>query len=294
MTYPPQQPGPHGQQPQPGGPYGQQPPQQPGYGQQPQPGYGQPQPGYGQQPPQPGYGAPQPGYGQPQQDPFGHQGPPSGGFQQQPPSGGFGQQGPYGQPGPYGQQQPGFGGPGYGGPPPKKSNTGLIIGVVIGVLVLVGGGITAAVLLSGSDSGDSGNSASSDPGSSDSGKSGGNDDADVKKVAEEYIGAATSRNESKAKSLMCKAALDEAAELERNATEDQKKLAEELKKLPVPKLTYKGATVSGDTAKVKINSVATFGGKTQNVDVDYTFKKESGKWKYCQLVKDLKLPKPSN
>ena len=55
MTYPPQQPGPYGQQPPPGGPYGQQPPQQPGYGQQPPPGYGQqPQPGYGQQPqPQP-------------------------------------------------------------------------------------------------------------------------------------------------------------------------------------------------------------------------------------------------
>ncbi|MEV6239553.1 hypothetical protein [Lentzea sp. NPDC051838] len=128
MTYPPQQPGPYGQQPN---PYGQQPQQPP---------YGQPQPGYGQQPP-PGYGQqPQPGYGQPQQDPFGQQGPQSGGFPQQ----------GYGQP-QYGQQ-PGYGGPGgFGGPPPKKSNTGLIIGVIVGVLVLVGGGVTAAVLLSGDD-----------------------------------------------------------------------------------------------------------------------------------------------
>jgi hypothetical protein len=275
MTYPPQQPGPHGQQPQPGGPYGQQPPQQPGWGQQPQPGYGQP--------PQPGYGQPQPGYGQPQQDPFGQQGPPSGGFQQQ---------GPYGQqPGPYGQQ-PGFGGPGFGGPPPKKSKTGLIIGVAAAVVLLVGGGITAAVLLSGDDSSSSSNTAS-DSGSSDSGKSSGNDEGDVKKVAEEYIAAVTSRNESKGKSLSCKAVLDEAAELEKNLTEEQRKLAEEFKKMPVPKLTYKGATVSGDTAKVKINTVASFGGQTADTDVDYTFKKESGKWKYCQLVKDLKLPTPT-
>ncbi|MGQ0839031.1 hypothetical protein [Actinokineospora sp.] len=52
MTYPPQQPGPYGQDP-----------------------YGQQQPGYGQQPGQ--YGQQQPGYGQPQQfgqDPYGHPG----------------------------------------------------------------------------------------------------------------------------------------------------------------------------------------------------------------------------
>jgi hypothetical protein len=92
-----------------GAPYGGVPGQgQPGYGQQPggQPGYGQQpggQPGYGPQPGgQPGYG-PQPGgqpqYGQPQ----------------------------YGQPGPYGQ-------PPY---PPRKSNTGLIVGLVGGAMALV-------------------------------------------------------------------------------------------------------------------------------------------------------------
>lgn len=75
----------------------------------PQPPYGQPQ--YGQQP---GFGQP-PGYGQPQygQPQYGQQPPPP-----------YGQQ-PYGQP-PYGQQ-------GYGAP--KKSRTGLILG--LGGLVLV-------------------------------------------------------------------------------------------------------------------------------------------------------------
>lgn len=122
MAYPPQQPGfDPNQQP----PYGQQ----PGYGQQPQqPGYGQSQPqqpGYGQsQPQQPGYGAPQqPGYGQSQ--------PP--GYGQTPPPGGYGQQQPgYGAP----QQQPG----GFGQPlppAPKKSKTGLIVGVGGGAVVLI-------------------------------------------------------------------------------------------------------------------------------------------------------------
>ncbi|MEV3935674.1 hypothetical protein AB0K52_06830 [Glycomyces sp. NPDC049804] len=118
MAYPPQQPGfdPNQQQPQ----YGQQ----PGYGQQPppqQPGYGVPQqPGYGQAPQQPGYGVPpqQPGYGQA-------------------PQAGYGQQPGYGAP----QQQPGFGSP--LPPAPKKSKTGLIVGIGAGALVV----IVAIVLL---------------------------------------------------------------------------------------------------------------------------------------------------
>ena len=49
--------------------------------------------------------------------------------------------------GPY-PQQPGY--PGQWGPPPapRGPRTGLIIGVILGVLVLVGGGITAVVLTS--------------------------------------------------------------------------------------------------------------------------------------------------
>lgn len=111
MTYPPQ----------PGQPYGQDP-----QGQQPQPGgwdqtqqYGQPQQ-YGQQQ----------GWDQTQQ------------YQQQPqqgwdPNQQYQQQGwdPNNQGYPQGQ----------GGPPPQKSKTGLIIGIVIGVVVLIAFGVTGFV-----------------------------------------------------------------------------------------------------------------------------------------------------
>ncbi|SDM20280.1 Rv0361 family membrane protein [Allokutzneria albata] len=133
MTYPPQQP--YGGQPD---PYNQG-----GQGQQP----------YGQQPPNTG------GFNQPQ-DPYGQQAQQPGGY-----PGYQGQPGQPGQPGPYGyppQGQPGPGGPqgpygpppgyeGYGTPPgsPKK-RTGLIIGIIVAVVVLVGGGIGAYFLFSGS------------------------------------------------------------------------------------------------------------------------------------------------
>lgn len=124
--------------PQYGAPQPPYPPQQPGYGAQ--PGYGQPGP----------YGAPQPPYTPPQQ--FGAQQPTYGS-----PSGGTGQPGyasqpqftppqqPYGAPqgqppNPHGQA-PGAWSPAAGLPPapPKKSKTGLIVGVIALVVVLVGG-----------------------------------------------------------------------------------------------------------------------------------------------------------
>jgi hypothetical protein len=108
----------------------------------------------------PGAGEPQPQYGQPQPDPWGSQAPQYGQPQYGQPQYGQPQYGQpqYGQP-QYGQPQygqPPFGGPpqppygGYpGGPaggPPKKSNTGLIIGIVTAVVVIlaaVGIGILA-------------------------------------------------------------------------------------------------------------------------------------------------------
>jgi hypothetical protein len=112
MTNPP-----YGNQPGPGQQYGP-PPGQPGYGAPAQPGYAAPaQPGYGA-PAQPGYAAPAPAYGQ---QPYGQQ--------------------PYGGPG-----QPPFG---YGAPAPKKSRTGLIIGLV-GLLVVAGIVVLLFLLLGGS------------------------------------------------------------------------------------------------------------------------------------------------
>jgi len=116
MTYPPQpgQPGPYGQQP----------------GGNPPPG-GYPQQG----------GYPQHG-GYPQQGGY----PQSGGFPQQgqPQQGGFPQAGGYRQPGPYGQ--PGEGGYGQ---PPKKSNTGLIIGIAVSAVVAIGAFLVLAFWVPG-------------------------------------------------------------------------------------------------------------------------------------------------
>jgi hypothetical protein len=112
----------------PNDPYGQQRPYQQGnQPQQAQPGWTQPYdtgPGYTQPMPDPNNP-----YGQPQQPyPYG---------QQQYP------QQPYGQP-PYGQ--PDF--TAYPAQPPKKGN-GAFIAVLVGALVVVGGGIAAAVVLTG-------------------------------------------------------------------------------------------------------------------------------------------------
>ncbi|MFC4911263.1 hypothetical protein [Actinomadura gamaensis] len=125
---PPQSPGgnPGGYPPPPGGapnPYGQ--PAQPAYGQQ--PGYGQPapqQPGYGPSGPQQ-----QPGWAQQDQQP------------------GWGQ-----PPGGYGQPQPGFGPP--PGVPPRKSNAGLVLGLVGGGLVIVIIAVVAIAVLGGGAGGD--------------------------------------------------------------------------------------------------------------------------------------------
>jgi hypothetical protein len=171
VTQPPAGPPPYGQPTPDQPPYGQPSYGQPSYGQPPaQPSYGQPQ--YGQPPAQPSYGQPQ--YGQPPAQPS------------------YGQP-PYGQP-QYGQPPsaeptaypPASGAPSYPGAPPaypgapsaypgaaagypvappKKSRTGLIIGLVIGavvLLVLCAVGI-GALALSNNKGGISANSGTSAP-----------------------------------------------------------------------------------------------------------------------------------
>jgi hypothetical protein len=99
---------------------------EPRYGpppQQPQPQYGQPQP---QPQPQPQYGPPPAQYGPPAQQ-FGGPQPPAG-----PPAPPYG----YGQP---------------AAPAPRKSRTGLVVGIVVGVVVLAGLAV-GAVFLFGSKS----------------------------------------------------------------------------------------------------------------------------------------------
>lgn len=86
-------------------------------------------------PPQGPYGSPQPQQGpygpppQPQQNPYGQPNP----YAQQAP---YGQQNPYAQPPAPGPQP--FGHP-QGPPPPRKSRTGLIVGITVGAVVAAGG-----------------------------------------------------------------------------------------------------------------------------------------------------------
>lgn len=167
MTNPPQPPQ---------NPYGQQPgwqQQPPGWQQQPPPGYQQQPPGH-QQPP--GYPPP------PDQPPAGYQPPPD---QQQ-----FGQQPPPGQ---YPPPDPSGGMPGQpggwgGAPPPKKSKTGLWVGLsagaVVVIVLLITGFVAPGFFLGDDDSsagatsgGGAGSEAPADPSTGDTGSGGGDSGA---------------------------------------------------------------------------------------------------------------------
>ncbi|GAA1984994.1 hypothetical protein [Amycolatopsis minnesotensis] len=64
--------------------------------------------------------------------------PPQGGPGQWGPGQGQGGHGQYGPPPQQGYPPPGYGPPQYG-PPPKKSKTGLVVGLVLGIVVVLGG-----------------------------------------------------------------------------------------------------------------------------------------------------------
>ncbi|MEI7555041.1 hypothetical protein [Candidatus Chlorohelix sp.] len=97
---------------------------------------------YGNYPPQGG------GYGQPTDPGQGSYPPPAGGYQQPggypPPAGGYPQQQGYGQGG-YGQTPP----------PPKKGNTGLIIAIVVGLIVIIGAIVGIVLVVTSGNKGDS-------------------------------------------------------------------------------------------------------------------------------------------
>jgi len=136
------------------------------------------------------YGQPQSPYSQGPQQPYG-------------PPQAYGPQGPqgYGPPGygPPGQVPP----PGYGGPPPRKSNPGLIVGIVSAVVVLAVLGITGFVAPGFflSDDGDS--SASSGSGDNGSGGAAGQDAGGAQAVADSLISALVSHDTNTLNQLGC-------------------------------------------------------------------------------------------
>ncbi len=231
MTYPPQ----------PGeSPYGQQPGQNP-YG---QPSYGQPADPYGQQPGMP-YGGPASG-GFPQQD------------AQYPQTQGYPQtaaypQNQYGQQAQYGQQ-----GGGWGPQEPKKSRTGLWIGISVAVVAVVAFVVTAFVapgfLLSDDDeSGGTGNS----PGDSQ-----GNAAGDPATIAQQVSTGLSSGDTTTLNGLAC----SNATEMVHEAIGMAGQLGQ---------VTMNGQPqVSGNQATAQ--GTASVGG--QNYPVSATFAQENGKW----------------
>jgi len=259
MTYPPQQPGPYGQQPdQPGGwGYGQQPGGQGGYGQ------GQGQGGYGQG-----------GYGQPN-------------------TGGFAQQDPYAAPDPYAQQTAyqgvgGFpGGP--GGQPPKKSNTGVVVAIVAAVVVLLGGAGAGIFFLTRDDdpgTAQPGTSTSAEPTSEDDGPTSTKrssaprttkpaDTSGPAEVVEEYMKAYESKSFSAVVGKACEA-------YKKKYGTDTTSLEDELKPYKIEATPGDEPTVTGSIASggFKLN-LTTDTGTTSEVKIEIKIVKESGTWKFC-------------
>lgn len=133
------------------GPPGQQPPAAPGGA----PDLGKPTGGPPSTPPstppptqqlpqQPGYGQPGQQYGAPGGQPGSPYGPPGGGSPYGPPGGGS----PYGPPG---GGYPGPGGAYPGGPPPRRNRTGLVLGIVGGLVALAVVAVVLVLVLGGSD-----------------------------------------------------------------------------------------------------------------------------------------------
>ncbi|ONI84255.1 hypothetical protein ALI144C_16475 [Actinosynnema sp. ALI-1.44] len=123
------------------------------------------------------------------------------------------QPGPYGgQPDPYGQQpgwqdgynqqqpawgqQPNYGGfP--GGQPPRKSKTGLIIGLVVAGVLVVGGGVTAIILLTGGDD------SKSTPAAQTTQAGGGDDAGSPQAVVDRVIKAVDDKDADAATQTLC-------------------------------------------------------------------------------------------
>ena len=205
-------------------------------------------------PQQGGYGAPQQqgGYGAPQQQ------------------GGYGapqQQGGYGAPqqGGFGSQQ-GFG-QGYGGGAPKKSRTGLIIGIVVAVVLLIAGAGVVGLLVLGDDDGGGGPFGGSDsPGD----------------VVEGFFEAAKDRD-CDIFDYYSKDTLDlaDSADATKKSCEDDPDEffgTEDDEDLSDCEIKIKDETEDGDTATVKYE-VTGCADDSDNDEGEFELVKEDGDWK---------------
>lgn len=246
MTYPPQQPGPLGQDPygqQGPGPYGQQGPGQ----------YGQPGPGQGP------YGPPPGQFGQPGPNPYGTSG-------QYNPPGGY--QGLGGYP---------SGGP--GGEPPRKSSTGTIVAVVVVAVLVLAGAATGIYFLT-KDSGQTtagGQTTSAKPTDTPTttkSTSKGNDSSGPAAVQKAYMTAYETKDFRAVVDNAC------AAYVSKFGT-DTSELEQQLAPYDI-KATPDGAPqVTGSTAIAKIDLTLTRGSESKTPKIKIKIVKEDGVWKFC-------------
>lgn len=217
-----------------------------------------------------------PPYGQP--DPYQGQGghPPASGYP--------GQQGPYGAPPPgqpgygqagpgYGQPYPGYGQPGYGGqppygPPPKKSRTGLIVGLVV-LLLVVAGAVTAGVVLT---------TQGKTPLAS--------DEKQIEVAIREFYDELSTGGFESATALACQEVRTEYEEL----PEEQKREFGTTE-IDVDIDRVSNIVVTGDraTATVTGSLTLTLPGSEPDTDTDTEeyLKKEGGTWKVCSAADDV-------
>lgn len=237
--------------------------------------YGGPPPDgdpYGQQP---GYGPPS--YGPPTD-------PPSSGPYGQPPPSGPGYSGaPYQQPA-YGPQPGPYGQPGMppGVPPPKRSHTGLLVGLGSGIVVLIVAIIVVAVYAFGGNGGGSpeanGSATPSGAGSPSPAAT-----SPTQAVSKYLTAIFTDKSKSEAEAVVCSAEKDNPHDIDPATVQKDLEKSSGQNDISVSSWTTPTeSSESGSTAKVKNTLKLTFGGQTAPVDVTWTLKNESG-WKVCSV-----------
>lgn len=162
-----------------------------------------------------------------------------------------GPQGQPGQPGQFGQPYPPAG---FGAPAQPKKKTGLIVGLVAGLVVLVGGGIALFLLL---------------------GNGGGSDEDQVNELADDLVTATNEQDTDLAMSIMCEGMADQVTQMMQMGQNLPSDMNVEV---PTVKASRGGdITIEGDTAKIPISLSAESGaspGGSGEVKVIFTAKKE--------------------
>ncbi|UAK32936.1 nuclear transport factor 2 family protein [Nocardia asteroides] len=181
----------------------------------------------------------------------------------QQPSPGYGPPGPGVPPPGPGQPPPGYPPWGYPPPPPKKSNTGLIAGLVVIVVLVITGAVIAGVLLTSQGKGPLASN-----------------EKRVELAIRDFYETLDSRGFRAAAELAC---THERAAFE--AMTESEKMEIDSTSVSVSIDRIEDIVVSGDTATAKVTGKLTVAVPGEQPDTETSttehLKKEDGKWKVC-------------